>query len=489
MDKEIPPLWEHQREVIARAKYPDCFALLMEMGTGKTRSVIEIVKDKVQQNKGKPYNVLVICPPVLILQWKREFERFTDIDKGLIIAMNGTGNDKANEVRLVNTSVKLDKHRRFVVITNYESLFNVVLFEFFKRFTEVLIVDESTRCKNHAARRTKACIKLGDIAKYRYILTGTPILNSQLDIFSQFRILDKGAAFGKDFFHFRAMYFQDKNSSWKGGKGYFPDFQPKPDTNQRIQDKIRPLSYRITKAECMDLPALVREEIFVELSQSQRKQYDSMKNHLIAFLQDDKVDRACVAELALTKCIRLQQIVSGFMKFDDDSEKSFLEFPKLIALKDLLTDIAPVHKVIVWAIYKRNYSDIKAACTELGFQTAELHGGISDKDAEVKRFMTDPTCRVMIASPAAGGVGLNLTCASYCIFYSRGFSLEADLQAEARNHRGGSTEALQYMGENIKVTRIDLLIKDSIDELIVLAIKNKLSTSEAILGMLREKLK
>lgn len=466
-------LWQHQRDCIEKAKDLDGFALFCDPGTGKSRTALEMIIKK------GPHNVLILGPLVVVQQWKREFIRFSNINPKNIFTFDKDGLYKAS---LIASMTSPDKK---IVITNFETLYNPKCFDFFMGFVEILICDESSRLKNPSAKRTKQAIKLADKAKYRYILSGTPILGSQLDIFSQFRILDGGKTFGKNYFLFRAKYFYDKNATWRGSQNYFPDWQPKPDCNKKIQDAIRPLSFHITKEEALDLPALVKEEVLVELTPGQRKAYNSMKDSLIAFLND----KACVAEMALTKCLRLQQMVSGFMRFDDDTEKSWDDFAKLSALSDLLEDIAPNHKVIVWAIFKKNYADIKKVCDSLKLPYAELHGEISNKDVEIKRFMEDASCRVLIANPNAGGLGVNLTAASYAIFYSRGFGLEADIQAEARNHRGGTDIALAYMGKDIKVTRIDLIVKDSIDELIMFAIKSKLDTSNAILGMLREKLK
>lgn len=444
---------------------------------GKSRTAIEILKHKFGEKITQ--NILILGPIIIVEQWKREWEKFSKFNPNLIVALGGnlTGLQKAKAmVKIGYTDTKQ------IVITNYDSLYNKEVFRHLKEFIKdgVLVCDESSRLKNPKARRTKLCTELADAAESRYILSGTPVLNSQLDIFSQFRILDGGKTFGKNFFAFRARFFVDKNAGWKGSHNYFPDFVPKASANAEIRELIRPISSRVTKEEAMDLPSLIRKEVFVELSREERKQYNQMKESLITFLND----KACVAQMALTKCIRLQQMVSGFMHFDDGTEKSFPEFAKISALRDLLEDIAPNHKVIVWCIYKRNYEDIKKVCAELCLGVSELHGGVLNKDDEVQRFQSDSTCRVMIANPSAGGLGVNLTSASYSIFYSRSFSLEHDIQAESRNHRGGSLEA-----GHKKITRIDLIAKDSIDEIVLQAIKNKLSTSNDILNLLRQKIR
>lgn len=482
-ESKISPLWDHQKQAIGAAKDLPNYALFHEPGCGKSRSVLSILLAKFEKDLNysqtkKFYNTLILAPIVILEQWKREWEKYSDINPNYILVLTGTGQKKNRAVSEARNYINLGQSR--IIISNYEALYNHGLYDFFLSFAQVLVCDESSRLKCPKAKRTKLVTAISDQCRHRYLLSGTPVLNSQLDIFSQFRILDGGVTFGKNFFAFRAKYFHDKNAGWKGGQNYFPDWRPKESANAEIRELIRPISSRVTKEECMDLPPLVREEIFVELTPPQRKTYNEMKETLITFLND----KACVAQMALTKCIRLQQMVSGFMKFDDGSERSFQDFAKLTALKDLLEDIAPYHKVIIWCIYKRNYEDIRKVCAELGLGYAELHGEVLDKDEQVQRFQTDITTRVMIANPAAGGLGVNLTSASYSIFYSRSFSLEADLQSESRNHRGGSKEA-----GHSKITRIDLIAKDTIDNDITFALKNKLATASEILDLLRKRIK
>lgn len=478
-ESDLSPLWEHQKQAIERAKNLPHFALFFEPGAGKTRTTIEILLHKYEvdlsySKTGKIHNTMIICPKVIVEQWKREWEKFSNINPKQIICATGTSSLKTIKIREAQAL-----QNGFIFITNFESLIHNGIFTFMKNNVKALVIDESSRVKDIKAQRTKRSIELADQASFRYILSGTPVLNSQLDIFSQFRILDRGETFGKNFFTFRARYFKDKNAAWKGSQRYFPDFVPKSSTNAEIRELIRPLSMVVKKEECMDLPPLIKQEVFVELSHSERKHYEQMKNSLITFLND----KACVAQMALTKCIRLQQLVSGFLKFDDDSEGDLPNFEKLSVLKELLTDITPSNKVIVWAIYKRNYKDIRKICAELKLGFAELSGEINDKDSEVQRFMFDSTTRVMIANPMSASLGLNLTSASYSIFYSRSFSLEHSIQAEARNHRGGSKEA----GHKC-VTRIDLIAKNTIDEVIMIALKQKLSTANEILDLLRKQI-
>jgi SNF2 family DNA or RNA helicase len=141
------------------------------------------------------------------------------------------------------------------------------------------------------------------------------------------------------------------------------------------------------------------------------------------------------------------------------------------ALSELLSELTPHSKVLVWSVWRENYAQIRAVCERLGLKFVEVNGAVSERDrvAAVEAFNTDPTIRVFSGHPGSAGIGINLVSASYSIFYSRNFSLEQSLQAEARNHRGGSEI-------HEKITRIDLVCEGTIDELIT----EKLNTKQAI---------
>ena len=207
--------------------------------------------------------------------------------------------------------------------------------------------------------------------------------------------------------------------------------------------------------------------------------YLQMKEDFIAYLDD----KACVATLAITKALRLMEIVSGYAKLDDDSVHKIKNTPRMEALKELLEQITPNHKVLIWAVFKENYGQIRKVCDALKLKYVEVHGDIPNKDkySAVDAFNSDPDCRVLIGHPGSGGIGINLTAASYSIWFSRSFSLSFDLQAEARNHRGGSEI-------HEKITRIDLVTPGTIDELVLEKLANKEELGEQLLSHLRKQL-
>jgi len=216
----------------------------------------------------------------------------------------------------------------------------------------------------------------------------------------------------------------------------------------------------------------------VELSAEQQAPYNQMKRDFIAFVNGELnagVPQAIVAKIAITKLLRLQQIVSGFAKTESGESVQLKDVPRRTVLKELLETITVDHKVIVWSVFKQNYIMIEDVCEKLGIQYTSITGQTKDKAAAAHEFNTDPNVKVLIGNPSAGGVGINLVAASYMIYYSRDFKLSSDLQSEARSHRKGSEI-------HKKITRINLEAPGTIDELISEALKNKQNISKEVIG-------
>lgn len=468
MNYKVEP-WAHQKEAIERASTENHFALFFEMGTGKTATAINILR-KWSIQKGRLLRTLIFCPPIVIDQWADEFRNHSEISEKCIVRLKGPG---AKRVSLLEKHLQSDLPQVF--ITNYETLLMKPCYKkFLEGHFEVLICDESHKLKSYSAKRTKLCTVLSDMVPRKLILTGSPVLNTPMDVFPQFRILDGGKTFGNNFFVFRARYFYDGNAGMPKHK-YFPNWKPRPDCVKEINKLIYQKAMHVEKSRCLDLPPLIRQEVFAELSKEQRKVYEAMKEDLVAYLSNKS---AAIANMALTKALRLQQIVSGFVTTDQKSTHRFKELPRLKVLAELLESLVPQHKVIVWASFQENYRRIKDVCKEMGIDSVEIHGLCSEKEkrAAIDDFREKDSTRVVIANQKAGGVGLNLTEASYCIYYSRGYSLEDDIQSEARNYRGGSER-------HEKVTRIDIIAPQTIDQIIVKALKRKQNLADSILGI------
>lgn len=479
-------LWQHQATAISEAKDRDYYGLWAEPGTGKSRTVLEIIRGKFADNK-QILPTLIFCPSVVVPNWRSEILKYTKIKDEKIILLQGSQKDRIKKFQ------SSDPYSIFV--TNFEALAVMpdlidLIEKSFKELTchKVLIGDEIHKLKDSTSKRTRRAITLSQIFKYRFVLTGTPILNDLMDIYAQFKILDQGKNFGHNFFSFRARFFEDKNR-FMPAHVKFPNWQPVQGAGDAIKKIVHENGMIAKKSECLDLPPLLKKIVEVEMGAEQKRLYDAMKKDFIASFDLKNSDsketttKYSIAELAITKALRLNQICSGHIKLEGaDGEDGIVvnlkENLRKKALKDILEDIAPYHKVIVWAVFKANYDDIKEVCRDLKLGTVELTGQTKDKQTEIDKFQNDKNVRVLIGNPSSGGIGVNLTAASYMIYYSRGFSLEHDIQSEARNYRGGSEQ-------HQSITRIDLVCKGTIDELVLESLSQKQQLSDKIL---REKL-
>lgn len=473
-------LWDHQTKVISMADNRDNLFLAMEQGTGKTRATIEILRRLYTKNK-RLMKTLIISPVIVCDNWKREFRMYSKVNQNDIIVLTQAGKKRC-QIIMNECGPTLDKAK--IIVTNYQGMLIkdlAALIEAWK--PEVIICDESQRVKTHNSKTAKAIQRIADNARNKYLLTGTPVLDGKgIDLWMQYRILDGGKTFGQNYWVFKHQFFKDENEAWKGKQNHFPKYVLRPGAGEALKSAIAPSTFRVLKKDCLDLPPLVRQEIQVELSPQQARMYKEMRDEYIAFL-NEKTDRplTTTANIAVTKGLRLQQILSGYVQTEQAGVER-IDCPRLKVLRELLEDLTPHSKVIVWCVFKENYKMITEMLQEMEIGYAEIHGDISHKERIIgmDNFRSDSNVRVMVANQSAGGSGINLVEASYSIYYSKGFSLEHDLQSEARNHRGGSEI-------HEKVTRIDLVAPGTIDELINEALKKKQNIADSILSW-KEKL-
>jgi SNF2 family DNA or RNA helicase len=467
---ELLELRDHQKKTLELAlKHPLGWALFHAPGVGKTATTVSILRQKMNEKK-RFLRTLILVPPIGLKQWKREWGKFSKVDPDKIRILHGDGKRRL-KVFLANAYAEVLEEKTpqgMIFITNYESMLMEPLYNAIAEWApEAVVIDESHYVKSHSAKRSKLVEKLTNPGRTKrgvpsgvqrplvYLLTGTPATNSPLDLFQQFLILDGGATFGMNFYVFRATYFYDKNSGMPQGR-HFANWQLRPGALDAMNKKIFTIADYVRKEDCLDLPPLTHETILVEMSPAQRRMYDQMKNEMITVIND----KACVATMALTKALRLQQMASGFIKTVDGEEHPIEDNPKLVALKQLLEQLLPTGKVIVWCAWRNNYEQVKGVCEALGIESVQVVGGMtkSKVEANVQAF-TKGTAQVMIANAKAAGMSIDLIEAPYAVYFSKTFSLVDDIQSRARNYRGGSEM-------HAKVVHYSLVTEDSIDELV-----------------------
>lgn len=452
-------LWAHQKEGIKRAVAQNYYAFFFDVGTGKTRTFIETAKIIFNRHE-RLLPTIIISPVITLNNWKKELQLYSKLTEDHICVLKGSGDFKAKQAEAACA-------KNQIIITNYESLLNDKLHKIFISYlknTGMLVCDESHYVKSPTSKRTKKVMELAKVSTYRYLLSGTPILNNAEDIWSQAFILDLGKRFQEKFHHFKSLYFEDKNSGWKSSSKHFPNWQPKKSSLIFFEKMLSEISMSVKKSECLDLPPFIRSSYEVEMSAEQMKHYKAVKEDFISYVTDEA---ACVASIAIVKALRLQEIASGYISLDTKEIVEFKNNPRLDTLQELIELHSPQHKIIVWSCFKQNHQMIASLLNKLKIEYVFLTGSESQQQKfdNMEKFSTDSKVRVCIGSQATG-IGVNLIESSMSIYYARNFNLGHDIQSEARNFRAGSEihEA---------VYRIDLVAKNSLDAQVLLALENK----------------
>jgi SNF2 family DNA or RNA helicase len=460
--------FKHQSEDFLRSRDLEEFALFWEMGLGKSKTTIDTIAwlwctGKINAafivaNKGSYRNWVTKELPEHMPDHVDWVGTYWD-------SMASTELKKSYDLLLR----PLDKLKIFVM--NIEALAFPRSLELATYFVNghktMMVVDESTTIKNRDAKRTKAAIKIGKLAVYRRILTGTPITQSPLDLYSQAQFLDPVLLGYTSYYSFRAK-FADMVKITAGNRAFtkITGYRNLDELNRLMQ----PWSSRRTKDECLDLPAKVYQTYEVELTDEQRKHYKTLKDDAIAMLQGRMVS----APIVLTKLLRLHQLVCGHLT-TDDGKVFAIPNNRLAALMDILDETQG--KVIIWANY---VADIKAIVEGIsqGFPESRVvayYGAVNSEDRQeaVRAFTDDSDCRFFVGNTATGGRGITLTAASTVIYYSNDYNLENRQQSEDRAHRIGQTRSVTY---------VDLICTNTVDEKIVKALKQKRKISAEVLG-------
>jgi len=452
--------FEHQREALKRGAESKNFAYFMEMGTGKTKVSIDNASYLFTQNKIK--NVIVIAPNSVYLNWKKEIETHCSVDYKIM----------AHKVDKINSPIFNDPLQLTWYLYNVEAMSHK---SGLKKVKEVLtaadetmmIIDEATTIKNRTAKRTKNIIELGKTVAYKRLLTGSPVTKSPLDLYSQVAFLDKSLLGHSSFYTFRARYAVMHEIDMGGRSVMLPKYY----TNlEELEKNIKTFSYRCRKVECLDLPEKLYTQYYINLKEEHQQAYDRLRKNAWAVIQDEKVSYSN----KLTEILKLHQCVNGHVKTDDGKIIEF-DDPKLDQLMEVIEENEG--KFIIWANYIYNIEKIiKILQDRYGIDSVVSVYGAVDAEQRirnVKRFENDDAVRFFVGNPSTGGYGLNLVSASYVIYYSNSYNLEVREQSEDRAHR---------IGQDKNVLVIDLIVKGTVDEMIISALKGKIKLSAKTLG-------
>ena len=330
-----------------------------------------------------------------------------------------------------------------------------------------MAVDESTTIKNPSAKRTKNIITLGKQAKYRRIMTGSPITKNPLDLYTQCEFLDPWLLDFTSYYAFRNRYAEMKTMHIHGRSiQVVSEFK----NLGELSETVKTFSDRVLKEDCLDLPPKVFIKRHVSLTPDQKKIYEQMKKAAMAVLNG----KVTTTMTVLTQLMRLHQITCGHFTADDGSTQS-VESNRLNELMNVLEETEG--KAIIWANYQLSVGEIIQRIIKVYGEDSYVHyyGLTSQEDRQdfIRKFQNDPKCRFLIGTPQTGGYGITLTKANTVVYYSNGYDLEKRLQSEDRAHR---------IGQKKNVTYIDLIAEDTVDEKIVEALRKKINIASEVLG-------
>lgn len=427
-------LFNHQKELLVKAKDRPYYAMLWQPGLGKTLGVLKLIEERKARNPR--LRVLYVCPATLIENVQDEVQKFTKLT-----ALSVVGSKKH---RLIILDRPAD-----IYIINYEGM-RILDAVLAARKFDLVVFDESHALKNHTSLQSKAGFRVAMSCPQRIIMTGTPISQNPLDLFGQYRCLSPDI-FGMSYFQFRSRYAI--LGGWMGK-------QVVKFINQDTlkQKALSCADYR-TKQDCLDLPPQLYETVRVDMIPEQVRMYKSLKEQFIASCKDQIV----TAPVMLTRLMRFSQITAGFFKTVEGKEVSYDKNPKLDWLVEWLRDTG--QKTIVFVRFIKEREDAEARLTKEGIKFVSIQREDDDRIERVKKFNENKDIQVFLTSISLGGTGINLQSASYSIFLSNEYSYGKREQAEGRTHRAGQ------QAQNC--TYIDVVARGTVDESIIKIIKKK----------------
>ena len=460
--------YKHQMTALEKSWSKENFAYFMEMGTGKTKVLIDNMA--MLYDKGKIDGALIIAPKGVVKTWYEQ-ELPTHLPNHIENVsvlwqpnITKTQQEKLESLFEIETALH-------ILIMNVEALSTDKGVKFASKFLNshkvLMAIDESTTIKTPSAKRTKNIISLGKYAKYRRIMTGSPVTKNPLDLYSQCEFLNPYLLDFTSWYAFRNRYAEMKTMHVRGRSIQVVDeFK----NLGELSNTVKTFSERILKEDCLDLPPKNFTKRHITLSNEQKKAYEQMKKAAMAVLNG----KVTTTMTVLTQLMRLHQITCGHFTADDGSTQ-LIPNNRITELMNILEETEG--KAIIWANYQKDMTQILENINKVyGPGSVVDYYGLTpqeDRQDNIRKFQSDPKCRFLVGTPSTGGYGITLTAANTVIYYSNGYDLEKRLQSEDRAHR---------IGQKKNVTYIDIICEDTVDEKIVKALRDKINIASEVLG-------
>ena len=410
-------------------------AIFHEQGLGKSKIAVDIILYWLERKLVD--TVLLVAKKGLVENWKRELSTHSYLKPRIL-----TGNRSVN-FHVLNSPAR-------IILTHYEAVKaeskRLALFQ--KTRSVAVILDEATKIKNPDSSITQVFFELAPGFVRRIILTGTPVANRPFDIWAQIYFLDQGASLGTDFNEFKRSL--DLTNELGGNEVERSKFEK---ALVDIQNRISSFCVRENKnSEFIHLPDKVIKPIWTDWEPTQYDLYCQYRDDLRAIVVRSGIPSEDKADDIIKRLLRLVQIASNPRLVDESYQVDPGKWEYLIQLLEQIRSKG--EKAIVWTVFTDNADWLANRLRSFG--TSKIHGKLSmeERNRAVKKFLDDPGCKVLVATPGAAKEGLTLTVANHVIFYDRGFGLDDYLQAQDRIHRVSQVKTCYVY---------NLLMRDSID--------------------------
>ena len=405
--------YKHQMTALEKSWSKETYAYFMEMGTGKTKVLIDNMS--MLYDKGKIDGALIIAPKGVVKTWYEQelpthlpthIENVTTLWQSYITKKQ---QEKLESLFEIETALH-------ILIMNVEALSTEKGVKFATKFLNshkvLMAVDESTTIKNPTAKRTKNIIDLGKFAKYRRVMTGSPVTKNPLDLYTQCEFLDPYLLDFGSYYAFRNRYAEMTTMNVRGRSiQVVKEFRHLDE----LAESLHSFSYRVLKEDCLDLPPKNFMKRYVSLTPDQKKIYEQMKKHALAILNGKVTSTMTV----LTQLMRLHQITCGHFTADDGTTQA-VESNRLNELMAILDETEG--KAIIWANYQLSVGEIiQRIIKEYGKDSYVHYYGLTSQEERqdnIRKFQNAPHCRFLIGTPQTGGYGITLTQTNTEIYYS-----------------------------------------------------------------------
>lgn len=452
------PRWRHQEEAFQLLRPLSGSALFMEMGTGKSRVALDLLRE---------WNItlgLVTCPKAVVDVWPHECEKHHPSYWTVIPIDGRTPIKKLDQCKHGVFLARNGGHKVLLVI-NYESAWRDPVGKFLQTCgLQALVLDEMHRIKAPGGKASRYFMTVAKTIRRRLGLTGTPLPHSPLDIYAQYRTIAPNI-FGYSFVGFRSRYAVMRPLG-AGNTVVVQSFV----NLEELHEKMYKIAFRVQSKDVLDLPPFMDEVRKFDLSPKARRIYDDLEEELVAEIGPGEI---ISTPNILTKLLRLQQIACGWITADYSEKAMNIDTGKADLIADIIEDIGKDEPFIVFCRFTKDIQSVRKVCDDQKITVAEISG----QHKEIAAFHSG-AARAIVCQITSGGLGIDLTRARYCFYYSTGHSLGDYMQSRARPHRPGQTRPVTYY---------HLIARNTVDEDIYAGLQRKGDLVTTVLDTMRQR--